>query len=103
MRYSVSLDGGIDFAPNSLAAEVLQNVRTILATRQGTVPYDRGLGISWDFVDKPLDAAKTLARVAIIDVLTAYEPRAKIESISFDGDGADGVLTPHLIIVIGEE
>ena len=102
MRYSVSLDDSVDFAPSTEAAEILQNVRTILATRPGTVPLDRNIGVSWDYVDKPLDIAQTLARVAIIDAITAYEPRATVEAISFDGDGLEGVLKPKVIITIGE-
>lgn len=39
---------GINFSPHSIAEEVIQNVRCILATRKGSVPFDRAFGVSWD-------------------------------------------------------
>ena len=40
-EYLVNLKQGIDFAPSSEIAEILQNVRTILTTRLGSVPLER--------------------------------------------------------------
>lgn len=36
---------GIDFAPESETEEILQNLRTILATAMGSVPLDRAFGV----------------------------------------------------------
>ena len=76
----------IDFAPESVEAEVMQNVRTILATRRGTVPLDRALGISWDHLDAPLPVAKIHTMSDVIDALRAYEPRAVIENVEILSD-----------------
>ena len=43
MLYAVSILNSINFAPDSVAAEVVQNVQTILATVKGSVPLDRDL------------------------------------------------------------
>lgn len=45
-EYLVNLKQGIDFAPSSEIAEILQNVRTILTTRLGSVPLERDFGLS---------------------------------------------------------
>lgn len=34
-----------------------QEVRTLLATRKGSVPLDRDFGVDWSFVDSPVSAA----------------------------------------------
>lgn len=86
--------------------EILQNVRTILATRKGSVPLDRDFGISWDNVDQSLPAAKMLMRSEVIDAIERYEPRAKVTSVDFaeDVEGAmDGVLKPIVTVQIGGE
>lgn len=102
MEYTVTLNGAIDFAPSGTTAEILQNVRTILNTRIGTVPLARDFGLSWEHVDKPLPVAKTLMQGAVIDAVAEFEPRARVESVSFEGDGADGVLRPSVVISIKE-
>lgn len=102
MEYKVTLDNSIDFAPKSIAAEVLQNVRTILNTRLGTVPLARDFGISWEHVDMPLPAARSVMQGVVIDAIEDFEPRARVESVQFDGDGADGILRPTVIISIRE-
>ena len=49
-EYEITADASsINFAPASTTAEIIQNVRTILATRKGDVPLDREFGLSWDF------------------------------------------------------
>ena len=95
----------VDFAPEGVM-EILQNVRTILATRKGSVPLDRAFGISWDNVDQSLPAAKMLMRSEVIDAIERYEPRAKVTSVDFaeDVEGAiDGVLKPIVTVQIGGE
>ncbi|MGN1149985.1 MAG: GPW/gp25 family protein, partial [Sutterella sp.] len=86
--------------------EILQNVRTILSTRKGSVPLDRDFGLTWEHVDKPLPVAKMLMRSEVIDAIEAYEPRAKVSSVDFEDDetsAMDGVLKPKVIVEIGEE
>jgi phage baseplate assembly protein W len=75
----------IDFSPESLEAEVIQNVRTILATRRGSVPLDRALGISWDHLDAPMPIAKMHTMSDVIDALRVSEPRAVIQAVDIGG------------------
>lgn len=106
MKYEVTLDPGVDFSPSDEAREVLQNVRTILTTRRGTVPLDRDFGLTWDQVDSPTSVVMMRLRSEIIDAIETYEPRATVVSVDFDEnteDAMDGVLTPRVTVSIGDE
>lgn len=95
---------GIDFAPGSVAAEVYQNVHTILKTRKGTVPLDRGFGIDWSFVDLPVQIARARAFQEVVEKIATYEPRAEVVGVEF-GDGEiviDGRLNAKVRIVVNE-
>ena len=102
--YPVALSSGINFYPQTVAEEVVQNVRTILATRVGTVPLDRALGSSWDMIDQALPAAMQLARADVFDALERFEPRAVVESIRWEQaeDAQDGVLHPVLTVGLAD-
>ena len=102
--YTVTLTSAIDFAPQDEVAEILQNVRTILATRVGSIPLHRDFGISWEAVDKPLPVARTLLKVAVVDAVREFEPRAKVVGVTFDNDadaGHDGLLGLRVVVSIG--
>ena len=49
-QYTVTLSSQVDFAPSDEVREILQNVRTILSTRKGSVPLDRDFGLTWPFL-----------------------------------------------------
>jgi len=102
--YPVALTTGINFFPATVAEEVVQNVRTILATRVGTVPLDRAFGSSWDMIDQALPAAMQLARADVFDALERFEPRAVVESIRWEQaeDAQDGVLHPVLTVGLAD-
>ena len=104
--FPVELGKDIDFAPASVVAEVLQNVRTILATRKGTVPLDRDFGLDWTWIDQPMPVAKMRCQVAVIEAINDYEPRAEIESVEWGGsesDAMEGITLPKVKINIKEE
>ncbi len=103
MNFVVNLDNVVDFKPVTVVAEILQNVRTILSTRKGSVPLDRDFGISWEYLDRPIDVAQMLMRSEIIDAVSKYEPRARVESVEFEAsteDVMDGILRPTVTISI---
>jgi phage baseplate assembly protein W len=102
MEYNVTLNSAIDFAPESRTAEILQHVRTILNTRLGSAPLARDLGITWEHLDKPLPVAQSIMQGVVIDAIEEFEPCAKVERVAFDGDGAEGILRPSVIISITE-
>lgn len=104
MAYLVDLFGNaekINYAPASVVEEVLQNVRVIVSTIKGTVPLYRSFGISGDIIDLPINQAKARFTNEIIQAVRKYEPRAKIERITFRGENT-GELTPLLEVSVNE-
>lgn len=105
-EYLVNLKQGVDFAPSSEIAEILQNVRTILTTRLGSVPLERDFGLSWEHIDQPINVARALMKAEIIEAVERFEPRAIVEAVSFDEsveDGQDGLTRPRVTISIKGE
>jgi phage baseplate assembly protein W len=92
----------IDFAPANIAAEIMQNVRTILTTPKYSVPLDRRFGVNIDILDSPLPKAMAVLQAEIITAVRRYEPRCRVIKVSFDGD-MDGKLIPKVRIKIDEE
>lgn len=46
---------------NDVARSVVQNIALLLNTKKGTVPMYREYGLPMEFIDKPLNAAETMA------------------------------------------
>ncbi len=90
---------GVNFAPETVVEEILQNVRTIISTTISSVPLDRDFGIDASYVDKPTAKAQAMLSSDIIRAVRTYEPRATISSISFTAD-IDGKLTPNVEVAI---
>lgn len=106
MIYKVSLKDEINFAPATEEEQILQNIRTLLLTRKGSVPLDRDLGLTWEHIDKPLPVARSLQQAEIIELIEEREPRAKVESVEWEEnvtDAMEGILTPSVYVSIGEE
>lgn len=88
MKYTVSERDLSEIRLNEqdVVSSVLQNVAIILKTRQGTVPLYRDFGLSMDYIDKPINVAKTLIAADIDEALSRYEPRASLVDVSFEED-----------------
>ena len=96
----------IVFNPPDEVSEILQNVRTIISTRIGTVPLDRDFGLSWDAVDEPLPIAQARMRLAVIAAVKKYEPRAKVVSVELQDDidkALEGIAVASVTVMIEEE
>lgn len=101
--YSVApLAKPVDFAPATLVEEVLQNVATILATMRYSVPFDRALGINPEYLDDPMPVTQARATADIIEAIRRFEPRCGVESVTFTGDGAEGIMRPLVRVYINE-
>ena len=92
----------INFAPDSVVEEVVQNVRTICSTSKYSVPMDRLFGVDAGIVDRPIPRAMAAMQAEIIQAVRKYEPRCKVKRVSFDGD-LDGRLNVKVRIEIREE
>ena len=85
-------------------ASVLQNIAVILATRKGDVPLYRDFGLSQEFVDKPIPAARVLLYAEVKEAVEQYEPRAEVIGVTFQEDrSAPGRLIPTVEVEIINE
>lgn len=101
MKFFITADDTpqIDFAPESTAEEVIQNVRTIITTIKYSIPLDRAFGVDGKVIDLPMPQAKAKYTNEIFRAIRRYEPRAMIESITFSGN-LSGRLVPAVTISI---
>ena len=70
----------VNFAPDPVN-EVLQNVKYILITTKWSIPLDRMFGLSGQFVDMPVLAARARYTSEIIDEVHRREPRATVTEV----------------------
>lgn len=93
---------GIDFAPASETAEILQNLRTIITTTKYSVPLNRDFGFNAEMLDKPMNAAQAQLQSEIIMAIKLYEQRVTVTGISFSGTD-DGQLIPKVQVMINDD
>jgi phage baseplate assembly protein W len=80
--------------------EVMQNVRIILTTRRGTVPLDRDFGISFEFLDSPINTTRAKVEQEIFLQLKKYEPRAILKQIMWETDVTSGQISPSVKVEV---
>lgn len=87
----------IDFSASG-NSEIIQNIKVILTTPAGTVPFDRDFGIDMEILDAPVALAKAKLTVEYIKKVKKYESRAKVEKVTFTNDVFNGYLVPKVVI-----
>jgi Phage baseplate assembly protein W len=78
--------------------EIIRNIEVLFTTPAGTVPFDRNFGIDMSFLDMPIEQAKAKITMEYIKKVKKYEPRAKINQVTFTNDAANGVLIPKAVL-----
>jgi phage baseplate assembly protein W len=96
-----SLPTGVVYGLSGIP-EVMQNVRTILTTRRGTVPLDRDFGISFEFLDSPINTTRAKAEQEIFLQLKKYEPRVVLKQIMWETDVLSGQILPTVKVEINQ-
>jgi len=96
---SLFLDGEAEgFTPEEFE-DIKMCLETLLSIGAGSQPLDRELGIDYEqTVGFPLDVAKNMLSLEIIEKVERYEPRVEVSSVTFTGD-TDGQLVPHIYFV----
>ena len=89
----------LNMFPNSTIEEILQNVRILLTTVQGSVPLDRELGLSSSFIDDPSPRAMMQFAIFALETIQEYEPRVEVTEIDFE-PRLDGVLDGRLYPIV---
>lgn len=89
----------IDFAPANTAAEVAQNIRTILKTPLGSAPLARDIGLDYSIIDDPHPIAQARLIGEIMTAVAEQEPRAVVTEVSFKGEFEDAMQGRLLAVV----
>ena len=97
------MESYVELGDNGFSEEELADIQrcleTLLSIRAGSQPLDRNLGIDYDgAVGFPLDVAKNMLTLEIIEKVNTYEPRVEVDTIDFQ-IGNDGQLIPHIHFV----
>lgn len=87
-----------DYTEASILEEIQRNLGLLYSTAAGTCPGDREFGLDQTFESYPVNIAKNLFALEIIEKTEVYENRVKIQNIDYEYE-EDGNLTP--IITIG--
>ena len=90
----------INFAPDNVLDEIIQNVKMIITTVKGSVPMDREFGIDASVVDRPIMAVQAILTSEIMDAVSHFEPRARVTAVHYKGDAEDGILMPVVRIEV---
>lgn len=89
---------------NKEKKEIIENLTLLYAIPAGSVPLDRELGISQEYLDAPLPVAENQVALEIMEKTEQYEPRMEVEEVTFQMNDK-GVLQPiiQLISAVEEE
>ena len=86
---------------SGFAESEIEDVRRCLATlysiRTGEQPLDRNLGIDTSFLDKPMNIAKNLFTLEVVDKTKQYEKRAEVDKVEYKFE-EDGQMMPIIYI-----
>ena len=81
--------------------EILRNVQTVLCTPVGTCPLYREFGLDVAYLDKPMDLAQNLFALAAMEAVERWEPRVRVNGVTFEADPADGHLKAKVVVADG--
>lgn len=82
-----------------------QEIRTVLATRKGSVPLDREFGLDWSVIDCPVQSFKSRYVADVSQQVERYVPRVKVLKVQFIAgtDAIEGILHPVVTVSIRPE
>lgn len=90
-------DATIDWSAKGVN-RVAQNVYNLITTIRYEVAYDRTLGLTAAFVDKPLPIAISEATAEIYEIVSEREPRATVQDVEFIGTDNEGNMQFKVVI-----
>jgi len=94
VEYTVTGEStAVNFAP-SVLDEIVQNLRTIITTVQGSVPLDRGFGVDYADLDVAIPVAQARLTARIVEAIREYEPRVEVTAVTYAADHQTGQLMP---------
>ena len=84
----------IDLDPPNVHQEVLQNCAIILESIKNTIPMIREMGISGEYLGRPLNVIENEIVAEVYDQIEKYEPRAIIAGVTVEVDHMTGQMIP---------
>lgn len=81
---------------------VLQNIRVLLRTWQGTVPLYREFGVDAEILHKPVTVARNLLYAELREKIERYEPRVHVKNVTFE-ETEVGLIPTVEVEIHGEE
>ncbi len=91
----------IDGVAESEAKDIRRCLASLYSVREGEQPLDRNFGLKQDFLDRPVNIAKNMLALEIIEKTRRYEPRVLVEKVDYI-TGEDGQLIPVVRLKRGE-
>ena len=70
----------------------VKNVANLINLRQGDLPFDRGLGVNPDYIDKPIAELSSDIITELEDMIKEREPRVKVSVELADVLNAESIL-----------
>ena len=70
---------------------IAKNVQNLISLRKNDVPYDRNLGLTPDYTDKPINEISSNLYTEMEDLIEEREPRAAVDvsNLIYDGEFYD--------------
>lgn len=62
--------------------EIAQNIAVLLASPQGSIPLERGMGLPMNFRDQPNSVAQAMLESELASAIDEYEDRASLSAVS---------------------
>ena len=96
----------VNWFPESVIEEILQNVAVLITTVRGSVVLDRSLGIDARFIDEPSPRGMMKASIFLLETIQDYESRVHVQKIDFEPNldaALDGKLYPRVVVRILDE
>ena len=76
---------------------LLEQLNLLVVTRKGSILLDRGLGMEFGYIDRPIGVARSLFAVEITEAIAKYIPSISVRDITWTGD-ADGHFRPKVVV-----
>lgn len=95
MRFQieVSTPQKLEFFPLTWLDKTVEEVRIVLNTPIGSVPYNRDFGMDMSFLHLPINLAKSAYATAAAEAIERFVPSLRVNQVIFpdDSDGANGL------------
>jgi len=87
----------------SEAEDVRRCLTALYAVRAGEQPLDREFGIDSAFLDQPLNIAKNMFALEVVEKTRRYEKRVAVDKVDYEFDAQRGQMIPVINLKRSEE